>query len=389
MLRRRRRPRPRRRRPPPAELADVPIVPVTNFRSVADLDAAEGAQGRPGRHEHPLHGARAGRGRGRRDPRPRSTSSARPTLSALVLAADARDPGHGPRQEPQAARVPARRRGRAGGPGARLGRHGAVRRRPGQGPRRLAADAPASRPRPRPTPSIPATTWTLFAGGDILLDRGVYLTLKKKGADFPFDGGTAEITGRCKDCSPLGWDTPYTKRTGNAGAVRDLIEGADIAVANFENPAPEQPALPRLGDQLLRRPQVHRRPRQRRDRLRLARQQPHPRRRRDRPAPDDQQRQEARDRLLGRGQELRRRRARRRSSRRPGRRSRSSATTRSPAATTRPRPGSAAPACRPRRSRRTSPRRAQAGADLVIVYPALGHRVRPDARSPTRRSWPR
>ncbi len=53
----------------------------------------------------------------------------------------------------------------------------------------------------------PATTWTLFAGGDIMLDRGVYLTLKKKGADFPFDGGTAEITGRCKDCSPLGWDT--------------------------------------------------------------------------------------------------------------------------------------------------------------------------------------
>jgi hypothetical protein len=86
----------------------------------------------------------------------------------------------------------------------------------------------------------PATTWTLFAGGDIMLDRGVYQTLaiKGKGADFPFDGGTAEITGRCKDCSPLGWDLPYTKRTGNAGAVRALVEGADIAMANFENPAP-------------------------------------------------------------------------------------------------------------------------------------------------------
>jgi len=87
----------------------------------------------------------------------------------------------------------------------------------------------------------PATTWTLFAGGDIMLDRGVYLTLKKKGADFPFNGGTATITGRCKDCSPLGWDTPYTKRTGNAGVVRDLIKGADIAAANFENPAPDNP----------------------------------------------------------------------------------------------------------------------------------------------------
>jgi hypothetical protein len=87
----------------------------------------------------------------------------------------------------------------------------------------------------------PAKTWTLFAGGDIMLDRGVYLTLKDKGADFAFDGGTATITGRCKNCSPLGWDTPYTKRTGDAGVVRDLIKRADIAAANFENPAPNNP----------------------------------------------------------------------------------------------------------------------------------------------------
>ena len=53
--------------------------------------------------------------------------------------------------------------------------------------------------------------------------------------------GRPSITGRCKDCSPLGWDTPYTKRTGNAGVVRDLIKGADIAAANFENPAPNNP----------------------------------------------------------------------------------------------------------------------------------------------------
>ena len=110
----------------------------------------------------------------------------------------------------------------------------------------------------------PATTWTLFAGGDIMLDRGVYETLhvKGKGADFPFDGGTADITGRCKDCSPLGWDLPYTKRTGNAGAFRSLIKGADIAIANFENPAPNDPkwhtkgtvfsADPRLIDGLAR-----------------------------------------------------------------------------------------------------------------------------------------
>ena len=82
-------------------------------------------------------------------------------------------------------------------------------------------------------------TWTLFAGGDIMLDRGVAQTLKikGKGADFPFDGGTADITSRyC--CSSFGWDLPRTVRTGGAGSMRDLIEGADLAIANFENPAP-------------------------------------------------------------------------------------------------------------------------------------------------------
>jgi poly-gamma-glutamate capsule biosynthesis protein CapA/YwtB (metallophosphatase superfamily) len=82
-------------------------------------------------------------------------------------------------------------------------------------------------------------TWTLFAGGDIMLDRGVAqtLTIKGKGADFPFDGGSATITSRyC--CSSFGWPLPRTSRTGDAGALRHLVEGADIAIANFENPAP-------------------------------------------------------------------------------------------------------------------------------------------------------
>ena len=85
----------------------------------------------------------------------------------------------------------------------------------------------------------PATAWTLVAGGDILLDRGVALAIKAKDVDFPFDGGTVDITGICKDCSPFGWDLPYTDRTGNRGAMRDLVKGADLAIANFENPAPD------------------------------------------------------------------------------------------------------------------------------------------------------
>ncbi|HUQ79258.1 MAG TPA: CapA family protein [Patescibacteria group bacterium] len=86
----------------------------------------------------------------------------------------------------------------------------------------------------------PTASWTLVAGGDIMLDRGVAqtLTINGKGADFPFDGGEAEITSICRNCSPLGWDTPVTRRTGKAGVVRHLIESADIAIANFENPAP-------------------------------------------------------------------------------------------------------------------------------------------------------
>jgi poly-gamma-glutamate synthesis protein (capsule biosynthesis protein) len=104
---------------------------------------------------------------------------------------------------------------------------------------RLSAELP---PRGEEAAFDPAATWTLFAGGDILLDRGVYETLRVKGRgeDFPFDGGTAEITSRCKDCSPLGWDLPRTRRTGNAGVVRELMTGADIAIANFENPAPNR-----------------------------------------------------------------------------------------------------------------------------------------------------
>jgi hypothetical protein len=87
-------------------------------------------------------------------------------------------------------------------------------------------------------PFDPAATWTLVAGGDILLDRGVYRQTRilGKGVDFPFDGGTADITGR-RCCSSFDWPIPITRRTGNKGAVRELLSGADVAVANFENPA--------------------------------------------------------------------------------------------------------------------------------------------------------
>jgi poly-gamma-glutamate capsule biosynthesis protein CapA/YwtB (metallophosphatase superfamily) len=85
----------------------------------------------------------------------------------------------------------------------------------------------------------PATTWTMFAGGDVLLDRGVHqtITIRGKGEDFPFDGGFAEITGHTC-CSGFGHPVPTMRRTGDAGAMRDLMKSADLAIANFENPAP-------------------------------------------------------------------------------------------------------------------------------------------------------
>ncbi len=104
---------------------------------------------------------------------------------------------------------------------------------------RLTAELPQ---RPTETAFDPAATWTMFAGGDMLFDRGVYQTLvvNGRGRDFPFDGGTAEITGHTC-CSAFGWEQPVTRRTGNDGAMRRIIKAADVAIANFENPAPDQP----------------------------------------------------------------------------------------------------------------------------------------------------
>ena len=48
-------------------------------------------------------------------------------------------------------------------------------------------------------PYDPATTWTLFAAGDLGLDRTYAYVVKNlgKGMDYPFDGGTARIAVSC------------------------------------------------------------------------------------------------------------------------------------------------------------------------------------------------
>lgn len=99
-----------------------------------------------------------------------------------------------------------------------------------------------------PPGSVPATThpydpadaWTLVAGGDINLDGQVAFHVKQLGlgVDYPFAGGTATITGHTC-CSFAGLPLPVATRTGNGGAVHDLLSLADLAIANFENPAPD------------------------------------------------------------------------------------------------------------------------------------------------------
>jgi hypothetical protein len=85
----------------------------------------------------------------------------------------------------------------------------------------------------------PAGAWTMFAAGDLGLDRGAALAIRQHGnnPNYLYSGGTVTITGHCRKCSAFGWDLPYTRRTGNAGAVRALIKGADLAVANMEEVA--------------------------------------------------------------------------------------------------------------------------------------------------------
>lgn len=81
-----------------------------------------------------------------------------------------------------------------------------------------------------------SSLWTLVAAGDVMMDQGVALAVKNQGGngDYLFDGGTARVTAiRC--CSFLGYDYPLTERTGNRGALRDLLSSADMSMANLES----------------------------------------------------------------------------------------------------------------------------------------------------------
>ena len=94
---------------------------------------------------------------------------------------------------------------------------------------------------PRTPGFDPATTWTLVAGGDVMLDRAAYASavIGARGVDSPWDGGTARIHGR-SCCGAPGLRIVDPRPTGRAGAVRALLRGADVTVVNLEGPAPDR-----------------------------------------------------------------------------------------------------------------------------------------------------
>jgi poly-gamma-glutamate synthesis protein (capsule biosynthesis protein) len=86
----------------------------------------------------------------------------------------------------------------------------------------------------------PAATWTLLAGGDVMLDREVHrqAVILDKGPDHSWSGGFARIASRTC-CTVDGGNAITTRSVGPRAALRKLISGADLAVVNHEGPAPD------------------------------------------------------------------------------------------------------------------------------------------------------
>ena len=177
--------RPRRRRRTPAPV-DVAIVPVTNFRATPTSTNA-GPRSRPSWPARAAATRRSSSSPPRRTrSSPRSASRGPAVASRLVLAADA----------PALAADLAKSRKRlaflrADAVGPRSARWRGADALFGVGRvddlDRLAAHRRLRRRARRRDAFDPAATWTLFAGGDILLDRGVYKTLvvERQGRRLP------------------------------------------------------------------------------------------------------------------------------------------------------------------------------------------------------------
>ena len=94
------------------------------------------------------------------------------------------------------------------------------------------------------TPPAWPAAWSRWNGSDVRVivttgvncpDRGVshQTNILGRGWDWLAAGGTARYTGTHWDPA-FGWTVVDAVRSGNAGAVRDLIRNADVAVSDFE-----------------------------------------------------------------------------------------------------------------------------------------------------------
>lgn len=86
----------------------------------------------------------------------------------------------------------------------------------------------------------PGAVWVLDAGGDVNLERNVYVysVTKKKGPDYPWAGGYAAI--RSHVCCGFQGNLLVTgRRTGSPGAFQNLLRNADLTLVNLEGPAPD------------------------------------------------------------------------------------------------------------------------------------------------------
>lgn len=102
-------------------------------------------------------------------------------------------------------------------------------------------------------------TWVLVAGGDSFTDRGIYerVVRRRKGIDYPFDGGTARVTGHyC--CGPVieRFPVPSYELTGDKGIVRRLVSEAELAIANHEQPVTESWAFHLSGTRFSGKPEL-------------------------------------------------------------------------------------------------------------------------------------
>lgn len=85
----------------------------------------------------------------------------------------------------------------------------------------------------------PGSVWTLAAGGDVNLDRSVYLKAVTYGygPDFPWSAGYAVVSGY-EYWGFEGAPVVVARDIGPAGALRRQLSDADLALVNLEGPAP-------------------------------------------------------------------------------------------------------------------------------------------------------